>query len=81
MLWQPEWYPQCLPFRYCAPSADFCEPKDVPPGSEGREVIVVTRKSEHWSQPHHWKAILVGRKMTAIHRIDGATRVYVFSPR
>lgn len=80
VLWQPGWYPNCLPYTYCMPEVDCIEPTEIPSGAEGRAVVVVTRKSEHWSQPKYWEAIRTGRFMRSIDKIDFATRVYVFEP-
>ena len=91
MLWQPEGYPHCLPYRYCgAPGLaeiDLREPGEIPagdaPGGE-RPIIVVTRSTNpegFRSDPTLWNPIRQGRRIAEMLQIDPSTRVYVYESR
>lgn len=86
VLWQPDWYPHTLPFRYRGvheADLDVREPGEIPagdaPGGE-RPVIVVTRKTdpERFALRALWAPILRGRRLVETIPVDEATRVYVF---
>jgi hypothetical protein len=88
VLWQPDWYPHALPFRYRAPGVhdadmDVREPAEIPPGDAPggeRDVIVVTRRTEPERHAFRelWVPILQGRHLAETLQIDAVTRVYVF---
>jgi len=88
VLWQPDWYPHTLPFRFRAPGVhdaelDVREPAEVPPGDAPggeRDVIVVTRRTEpeRYALRELWAPILRGRHLAQILQVDAVTRVYVF---
>jgi len=90
VLWQPDWYPHALPFRYRAPGVhdgdmDIREPAAIPAGDApggDRPVIVVTRKTDPEKYALHalWAPILRGRRLAQTLSVDDATRVYVFEP-
>lgn len=88
VLWQPDWYPHALPFRYRAPGVhdsdmDIREPQEIPAGDApdgDRPVIVVTRKTEPegYALRSLWAPIRRGRRLAETIHVDAATRVYVF---
>lgn len=91
VLWQPDWYPHTLPFRFRAPGVhdgdlDVREPEEIPPGDAPggeRTVIVVTRRTEpeRYAFRELWAPILRERRLAQTLEIDAVTRVYVFEPR
>lgn len=88
LLWQQDWYPHTLPYRYGAGGGrdaplDIREPQEIPAGDApggDRPVIAVTRWTEPERYAFHelWAPIRQGRRLAQTIQVDAATRVYVF---